>query len=181
MKTLAIFNANEHCPTNYKDRPTAKGIIYNEKNEIALMPGLPGGGVEIGETAEEGLHRECMEELGMKIEIIESIGIIEMYRDVLKKHYVIQGFIAKKVGDLGTPTSKDKDDINADFQSILQWLPIDQVIIFTKNRIKEIEKEGSIRSFEENMKTDYFQSKIYSAQMVLVFLETLKNPSVGFE
>lgn len=60
-------------------------IILNDNNQILFtersstddyFPGyweLPGGGMEYGETPQEGLKREILEECGIEIEIIKPI------------------------------------------------------------------------------------------------------------
>jgi len=54
-------------------RPAAYGIIIQDKH-ILLSPqhdgyDLPGGGVDLGETMEEGCIREVKEETGMDVAI----------------------------------------------------------------------------------------------------------------
>ena len=55
-------------------------IYLNEKNELMALDEryageklikLPGGGLEFGEGTIECLHRECAEELNLKIEVLE--------------------------------------------------------------------------------------------------------------
>lgn len=74
----------------YMDTPTrygARGVLYNDKNEIAMMYmetkgcyKLPGGGVENNETKEEAFLREVLEETGYTSEIIKELGIIEEHK-----------------------------------------------------------------------------------------------------
>ena len=61
----------------------AHGIFMDDKDRILLLKatytdkswGLPGGAIDPGETIHEALHRECMEELGVKIQIKYLSGI----------------------------------------------------------------------------------------------------------
>ena len=57
-------------------------IVFNEKKEALLLKrrdydlwNLPGGGVEAGETPNQGLKREVMEEVGAKISAYKLCGI----------------------------------------------------------------------------------------------------------
>lgn len=65
------------------DLPYRQGVqayIFNDKNEILVVCNandanfwkMPSGGIDIGETSEETLHREVMEELGIKVRIIKK-------------------------------------------------------------------------------------------------------------
>ena len=62
---------------------SAHAIIQNAKGQILQLKqtygnlrwGLPGGSPEKGESIDETLKRECIEELGIKIEICDLTGI----------------------------------------------------------------------------------------------------------
>ncbi len=64
----------------------ATAVVVNESGEILLqkrsdnnMWGLPGGALEIGESFEEAVYREVLEETGYKIELKNTIGVFSKY------------------------------------------------------------------------------------------------------
>jgi 8-oxo-dGTP diphosphatase len=72
-------------------RTAAKALIIHEgKLLIIKMQGengvfylLPGGGQEHGENLHENLKRECMEEVGVEVEV----GELKFVRDYIEKHH----------------------------------------------------------------------------------------------
>jgi ADP-ribose pyrophosphatase len=67
MKTL-----NVTCAIILRDDKVLV-VQRSEKMKLPLKWEFPGGKVEIGESDEECLHREIMEELGIQIDIIKSL------------------------------------------------------------------------------------------------------------
>ena len=62
--------------------PGSAIIVLNENNELLLQLrsdtndwGLPGGGMEIGDSFEETAHKELYEETGLKAQKLELIGL----------------------------------------------------------------------------------------------------------
>lgn len=68
----------------YIQRPGAYAIIENDDNLIAVikvktMYVLPGGGIENEESPEECLKRECLEEIGAEISVLENFSYGSCY------------------------------------------------------------------------------------------------------
>jgi colanic acid biosynthesis protein WcaH len=86
----------------------------------------PGGRVEKMETREAAVDRVAGEELGVEVEIVESLGAFEhMYDtanepDVGGKHYLANGYVVDIVD--GTPTPDDQHDTLQQFASAPEQL-----------------------------------------------------------
>lgn len=131
LRDSDIFENPVTEPTEYKVRPTAKGFVFDNENNITLLSvrdhyGLPGGGVEGKETFEEAFIRECHEEIGCTVEILSTIGTAEQYRAEDAKKYELTYFIAKVVGEKSIPTSIQDDELGI------------TVVWFSKEKTKEV-------------------------------------------
>ena len=69
---------NKKEEINYIDRIGAYAIIFSKDNKVAVAKTstgyfLLGGGVENGETDEECIKRECLEEAGISVEVKDLV------------------------------------------------------------------------------------------------------------
>lgn len=112
-------------------REAARGIVVNERGEIALLRvsrdghyKLPGGGIDSGEDVETAFRRECLEEIGCDVNDITPIGIVIEYRKFLHLKQVSHCFIAKSRGVAQPPQFTDHE-IERGFEPPI-WVSIDE-------------------------------------------------------
>ena len=88
---------------------TVGALIFNSKREALMIRthkwsnlwGIPGGKIKYGETAEAALHREILEETGLKVSGIQFVIVQdcihskEFYRDA---HFVLLNYTARCTG-----------------------------------------------------------------------------------
>lgn len=143
IKDNDIFENPSPEPKFYVKRPTVKGIVFDDDGNIALLSVkghslFPGGGVEGKESLEEAFLRECEEEIGCRVLIIQYLGQYDQYRALSAKKYEIHFFVAGVLGEKGTPitTSKSEQEL------VLSWESKDTVQ-------KILEQQADTLPFEE--------------------------------
>lgn len=78
-------------------RLSSHAVIFNELNQVLLLKatyadyawGLPGGGLDHGETIHEALIRECAEELGCEI-IVEYLSGVYFHAAVNSHAFIFR-------------------------------------------------------------------------------------------
>jgi 8-oxo-dGTP diphosphatase len=135
--TLSLTDKFEQLGSKYELRKSARAIVINERGQMATQylntyayHKLPGGGVDQGETIEQTLKREVLEEVGCDCEITQELGIIIEYRNEYKLLHISYGFAAKVIGEIGAP-ALEEGEIEEGQETL--WLPPAEVLEKMKN------------------------------------------------
>jgi len=103
----------------YPDRPVVGvgGVIINQERTVLIRRGsepllgewsIPGGTLELGETLEQGVARELLEETGIEVRVLQLIEVFDRIypeNDVAtgqaidrpRFHYVIADYLCERV------------------------------------------------------------------------------------
>ncbi|MDQ3005723.1 MAG: NUDIX domain-containing protein [Chloroflexota bacterium] len=115
---------------------TRAGIVLIEDNKVALIErhraGLdyfvfPGGGVDEGETPEQGAIREAMEELGVQVAIKQKVAEIHFGRTSTHIYFLVE----RVSGEFGTGTGEEFTDADPEHPQegiyIPIWMPVEDL------------------------------------------------------
>jgi ADP-ribose pyrophosphatase YjhB (NUDIX family) len=133
----------------WKDRPTGKVVLFNKENKIALIGNkvnnyflLPGGGIENDESVLEGVKRECKEETGCQIDILDALGITEDFRERESKRCISYGYSAKVISQ-GRPSLTENE---LDIGAYVKWISISEAIELFLAQEEKVRK-GEVRFY----------------------------------
>ena len=142
-------NAPDTTGVAWKDRPTGKVVLFNEKKEIALVSNkvtnlflLPGGGIEEGEDVVEGTKRECREETGYEIEVTHELGVTEDYRARDSRHCISHCFAANVQSQGPIALTKGESDIGF----FMQWFSLDDAVKLLASQEEKV-RRGEIEFY----------------------------------
>jgi phosphoglycolate phosphatase len=110
--------------------PTVGALIFNAEGKALMIQthkwshkwGIPGGKIKLNEPSEEALHREVLEETGLKLtgvrfEIVQDcIEPPEFYK---KAHFLLLNYTAQAVGEHVTLNDEAEDH---------RWVTLDEAL-----------------------------------------------------
>lgn len=136
MKILRIINPDKISEVEVlklKPRLSSRGVVFNKDNSIALLHvskhtyyKLPGGGIEEGEDSREAFRRECIEEIGFDVEIVEELGSIIEYRSQFEIIQTSFCYTAKVIGER-KETAFTEHEVSQGFEEPI-WLPLNEAL-----------------------------------------------------
>jgi 8-oxo-dGTP diphosphatase len=118
-------------------RNAARALILQEDNILLLRKdgyetgerfALPGGGQDLGETLEQALNRECLEEIGTRVEIRDLVYVADCFkpRDTSPRstRHLVEFLFACTVPDDYVPMNGHHPDKH---QVEVVWIRLDEL------------------------------------------------------
>ena len=137
LKVINLENVIEEEKKDFSIRNTARAVIVDDEKKIALINiskegfhQLIGGGINKGESVEEGLIRESKEEAGVDIEILGELGIVVELKKEKKQIQNSYSFIAQVASKKIKPQFTRDEIERRGFK--LEWMCIDEAIKILK-------------------------------------------------
>ncbi len=78
---------------------------FKARDDIGLWD-FPGGGLDFGETFEEGIRREVLEEFGIEIKNLKFLRLVEAVEE--GKHWIGPSFVCEWASGEAKPLEEDK-------------------------------------------------------------------------
>jgi nucleoside triphosphatase len=133
--------------------PTVGALILNQADKVFLMQShkwhdqyvVPGGHIELGETMEDALRREIMEETGLPIRDIEFVALQEfIYDEAFHKkdqHFIFIDFVCH------TDAGEGEVVLNEEAEEYI-WASMDEALAlplepYTRRLIERVKARGN--------------------------------------
>ena len=108
-----------------KTKLGALALIFNKNKQVLLQKRvskyeelrkfeLPGGGIQFGETPEQAVVRECLEELNVKVKVLKLVPLIWTSNYSLpdkKAHAVLIPYIAEIISGTIKPNKLEAEEV----------------------------------------------------------------------
>lgn len=126
MNTLYLKLQDTQWPFTYTDhdRQIVRAIVVDQEGYYyfvracrdddfgkATIIETAGGGVEPNEDLETAIHRELLEELGVKVRILGKIGVVEDYYNLIHRHNINNYFLCEIISFGDNNLTEDEKNV----------------------------------------------------------------------
>ena len=139
MKEILFLNpenVSEEMQAAYSLREAVRAVVLDQDGNVALLHArktnyykLPGGGIDDDVDKISALKRECLEEIGCEIEILNEIGLVNEWRKFCELRQISCCYIAQVSDTKGTP-SFTESELAEGFEII--WVSYDEALLKLK-------------------------------------------------
>ena len=127
---------------NYKFTIRVYGLLINDKRQILVTDEIfngkrftkfPGGGLEYGEGTIYCLKRECLEELGQEIEVMEHFYTTDFFQpSIFNKDYqvICIYYFIKTIHNYTFEIKQKRFDFPEENDGVVvfRWVPVDRIL-----------------------------------------------------
>lgn len=130
---LGMHDSNDGEITH--TRRAARAVMKNSHGKVAVMYfnttgsyKLPGGGIDDGESTNDALVRELLEETGYRVSDVEELCTYEEWRYISGMHQISYCFTATATDFVGTQLTEDERSRGMelrwadDYEQAIQWI-----------------------------------------------------------
>lgn len=151
MKILGYLNDDQYPVKDITHtRFTARAIVVNDdrfafvsilgEDDFGIRDHIEtiGGGIEEGESAEDTIVRECLEEAGLQVKIGDFLGIVVDHYHLIQRQTVSYFFL---VNVISIKEQTDRTDMEKTLMGEVLWLSEEESL---KMLDKQVEKVGKL-------------------------------------
>jgi len=147
LEELRLSLVDTEWPLTYTshDRHVARGIVYDDEGNFyfmrvyrdddfgkATLIETAGGGVEAWESPDDAILRELSEELGVEVEVMGKIGVVDDYYNLIHRHNINHYYLCRVTAFGETHMTEDE----------IKWFHLSTLKVSYEEAVEEYKKRA---------------------------------------